>query len=136
VADQRQLYSRARHELHENQNNVLLKRLSVKLEHTAMAKKPSLNQTCSFFHSNSPKRIPTHLSQNEEPDNEEDQLFGTYNAKFKKITEEDVITVTKSKNALKYRRHSLKTSMVEGQESRQRISKEYQKYSKLKATNT
>ncbi len=59
VADQRELYTKAKLELQENQNSALMKRLTVKLGEAV--KKPKLNQTCSFFHS--PKRIHTQLEQ-------------------------------------------------------------------------
>jgi hypothetical protein len=101
--------------------------LTVKLGEQALSRKPKMNQTCSFFYSNSPKRVHTQLSHNyQELENEENNLTHTHQTfKIKRPTEEDIITVTKSKNSLKFRRHSLKTSMVvmDGYESRHKIGR-------------
>jgi hypothetical protein len=43
AADQRDLYTKAKLELQEHQNNVLLKRLTVKLGDAAVVKPPRLN---------------------------------------------------------------------------------------------
>lgn len=143
MADQRELYAKVANDLHQGQNNSFFKKLSMKIGDPNLIKKPKLNQTCSFFNtSSSPKRIQTQLSQGpaDDPENDEDDLLmATYHTTKIKLpsTAEDLITVFKSKNSVKYRRHSLKTSLLgnETPKDRPKISRDYQKYSRLKITN-
>ena len=64
VANQRELYVKAKKQLYESQNSILLRRLNVKLGEQHLSKKPKMNQTCSFFYDSSPKRIHTQLYYN------------------------------------------------------------------------
>lgn len=52
-------------------------------------------------------------------------------------TDSDIITITKSKNSIKYRRQSLRNSNLglNGFRDKNKTSKDYQKYSRLKITN-
>jgi hypothetical protein len=92
-----------------------MKKLNIKLGEPIQTKPSKFNKTCSIFFSNSPKRVQTYLSDpnNEEMEEHNDMHATYYTSKLKRpTTDDDIITVTKSKNTLKYsqhRRHSLKS---------------------------